>query len=139
MKRPSSVLQPRHMISYRIDPARRLVLVTFTGTPSAAEISANQAELRADPDFDPAYALLADFSKASFAYIQAADIRLHVMQDPFELTAPHAIVVGQNSDASMVRMFESYAELSSRTGPVRAFTDLSTALAWLDSLRRRGG
>ena len=126
---------PAHMISYRIDPARRLVLVTFASTPSAAEISTHQAELRRAPDFDPGYALLVDFSAASFANIQAADIRLHVMQDPFELTAPHAIVVRQDSDASMVQVFESYAELSARTGPVRAFTDIPSALAWLDSLR----
>ncbi|PJI37566.1 hypothetical protein [Ferrovibrio sp.] len=123
------------MISYRIDPARRLVLVTFTGTPSAADISTHQAELRRAPDFDPAYALLVDFSAASFANIQPADVRMHVMQDPFDPAAPHAIVVRQESDSSMVRMFETYSELSARTGPVQAFTDIPSALAWLDSLR----
>lgn len=123
------------MISYRIDPARRLVLVTFTGTPSAAEISANQAELRADPAFDPAYALLADFSKASFADIQSADVRRHAEQDPFDATAPRAIVVQQATDRSIVRMFGTYRELSGHHTPVEAFASMAEALAWIDSLR----
>lgn len=123
------------MISYRIDPVRRLVLVTMTRTPSAAEISANQAALRADPDFDPAYALLVDFSKASFAEIQSADVRRHAEQDPFDATAPRAIVVQQESDRSMVRMFDTYHELAGHHAPVQAFTDIESALAWIDSLR----
>lgn len=130
-----SVLQPRSMITYRIDPARRLVLVTITGTPSADEISANQAELRAAPDFDPAYALLVDFSKASFAHIQPADVRQHAEQDPFSATSPRAIVVQQTADRSIVRMFGTYRELSGQGGPVEAFSTVAEALAWIDSIR----
>lgn len=137
--RPQPVPQPRRMISYRIDPDRRLVLVTITGTPAPAEISQNQAEMREAPDFDPAYALLVDFTQASFARFQPADVRRHATDDPFDPASPHAIVVRQDSDASMVRMFETYSELAARPRQVRAFTDLNTAIAWLDSLRRRGG
>lgn len=132
--RPSA-LQPRHMISYRIVPARRLVLVTMNSSPSAAEISANQATLRADPDFDPAYALVVDFSKASFADIQPADVRRHAEQDPFDATSPRAIVVQQAADRSIVRMFGTYRELSGHNTPVEAFASMAEALAWIDGLR----
>lgn len=134
---PASTLQPGRMITYRIDSARRLVLVTMTGTPSAAEISANQAELRAHPDFDPVYALLADFSKASFAAIAPADVRQHAMQDPFGPASPRAVVARQESDFSIVKMFEVYSELSARTGPVKAFTDIASALAWIESMQAK--
>ncbi len=126
------------MITYRIDAARRLVLVTITGAPSADEISANQAELRAAPDFDPAYALLIDFSKASFANIQPADVRLHAEQDPFDANTPRAVVVQQASDRSIVRMFGTYRELSGRGAPVETFSTAAEALAWIDSLRGSG-
>lgn len=123
------------MISYRIDPARRLVLVTFTGTPSAAAVSANQAELRAAPGFDPAYALLADFSKASFAAFDLSDVRLHAAQDPIGPDSSRAVVVRQDSDLGIVRMFEAYSELQGRAGPVKAFTDIPSALAWIKNTR----
>lgn len=123
------------MISYRIDPARRLVLVTMSRSPSAAEISANQAALRADPGFDPTYALLVDFSQASFAEIQPADVRRHAEQDPFDATSPRAIVVQQATDRSIVRMFATYRELSGHNTPVEAFASVAEALAWIDSLR----
>lgn len=123
------------MISYRIDPARRLIVVTGTGTLSAEAISANQAELRRAPDFDPSYALLVDFRKASFAAIEPGHVRRHAAEDPVGPASPRAVVVQRESDRGMVRMLEMYRELNNLAGPVQAFTDIDSALAWIDSLR----
>lgn len=127
--------QPRRMITYSIDPARRLVTVTAVAMLSADAISANQAELRVAPGFDPSYALLADFRNASFAAIGPGDVRLHAEQDPFGPASPRAVVVRQESDRSMVRMFEVYHEMTGRGALVGAFTDLSAALDWIESVR----
>lgn len=130
----ASAQQPRRMITYSIDPARRLVTVTAVGMLSADAISANQAELRLAPGFDPSYALLADFRNASFAAIGPGDVRLHAEQDPFGPAAPRRGGAA-GSDRSMVRMFEVYHEMTGRSGPVGAFTDLSAALDWIESVR----
>jgi hypothetical protein len=124
------------MITYRIDPDRRLVTVTAMGALPADAVSANQAELRAAPGFDPSYALLADFTRASFAAFEPGDVRQHAAQDPFGPTSPRAVVVRQDADRGIVRMFEIYSELHGRTGPVRAFTDIPNALTWIESLRK---
>lgn len=123
------------MISYRIDPARRLVIVTGTGMLSGEAISASQAELRMAPGFDPSYALLVDFRTASFAAIEPGHVRRHAAEDPIDPASPRAVVVRHDSDRGMVRMLEVYRELNNHTGPVRAFTDMAEALAWIDSVR----
>ena len=114
----ASARQLRRMITYSIDPDRRLVTITAVGMLSAEAISANQAELRVAPDFDPSYALLADFRNASFAAIAPGDVRRHAEQDPFGPASPRAVVVRQESDRSMVRMFEVYHEMTGRSAPV---------------------
>jgi len=123
------------MITYSIDPDRRLITVTATGALSADAVSANQTELRVAPGFDPSYALLADFSRASFAAFELADVRLHAAEDPVGPDSPRAVVVQQDSDLGIVRMLEVYRELNGHTGPVGAFTDVAAALAWIDSVR----
>ncbi len=123
------------MITYSIDPDRRLVTVTATGALSADAVSANQTEFPAAPGFDPSYALLADFSRASFAAFEPGDVRQHAAQDPFGPASPRAVVVRQDADRGIVRMFEVYSELHGHTGPVRAFTDAASALAWIDQVR----
>jgi hypothetical protein len=49
------------MITYRIEPAGRLVIIPGTGALTAREALETQNRIRVDPVFDPAFALLTDY------------------------------------------------------------------------------
>lgn len=121
------------MILYRIDRDRRLVLISAMGTLSGQEITDFQRHLRADPGFDPGFASLSDLREASFARIDAAEVRRHAAEDPFAPQSPRAMVVSGDPADIMVRMFGAYSDLAGRAAPVRAFRDVESAEAWLDA------
>lgn len=123
------------MISHRIDKNRRLVTVTGHGILLPEQISANQAAIRNDPDFDPSFALMVDFRKASFANVASAHVRQHAEDDPFGPKSPRAIVISGKTDIGMVGIFEAYSQLVEHHGPVKGFYDLNSAWDWIESVR----
>jgi len=123
------------MHTYRIDSPRRLVLATWRGTLSAEEISKWQAALAADPAFDPSLALITDIRTASLAEVTPPDVRQHAEEDPFGPETPRAIVVSNDANYGVARMFEAYSELARNKGPVRTFRDPESAWAWIESVR----
>lgn len=77
-------------MSYRIDRGRRLVEVVGTGDLTGEEITAIQAEMAADPEFDPTFAALVDFGAANFSAVPPSTARDHAEQHPFDPASPVA-------------------------------------------------
>ena len=120
------------MLSYRIDRQRRLVLVTASGSIAVAEIMGYQDRLRADPDFEPTYSLLADCSSVTLADLDAPGMRRIVANVPFHPSARRAIVVRNLADYGIIRIYQALTELGNR-GEVQPFHDIDAALAWIDT------
>jgi hypothetical protein len=127
------------MLTYRIDSGRGVMELTGTGHVTSSEIATWQAEVRSHPDFDPALAVLADFRGASLSKVASTEVRRHAENDPFGPTSPHAIVVADDADYGVARMFEAYCELAQHKGPVRAFRDPESAWAWIEEVRGSRG
>jgi hypothetical protein len=123
------------MMSYRIDRGRRLVEVVGTGDLTGEEITAIQAEMAADPEFDPTFAALVDFGAANFSAVPPSTARDHAEQHPFDPASPVAVLVASDYDSGMVRLFASFTELMGGDGHVRAFRDRKSALAWIEAVR----
>ena len=86
----------------KIDRRRRLVRSTFYGELSGAELLAHAQSIRSDPEFDPSFDELVDFSEVKLALVSEAtlaalagskslysDSSLHVIVAPEDM--PHEL------------------------------------------------
>jgi hypothetical protein len=124
------------MVTYRIDRGDRLVVITCVGAVSAADLAETQAALRADPDFDPAFALLFDVRQGSLGQIDAGRLRLAAAGTPFAPTAARAYLVGDDAAFGVARMLQTFSEFEQRGDRVQVFRELDAALAWIRQLSR---
>ena len=125
---------PQPSITYHIDPALRLVVVTYVGKVTLATLAAAQAEARARPDFDPSFALLFDYTQADASEIDTAAVKRIAASTPFGPAAPRAFVVADEVGYGLVRMFRAYSELAGRGDMVEAFRDRDEAIRWIASV-----
>lgn len=122
------------MLEYRIDRARRLIEVKGAGDLTSADFLEGQARLRADPEFDSTFALLADYRAANLSALDVEDLRNIAAMAPFDAAAPRAFVVGSDLNFGLMRMFEAYSEIQ-RSELVRTFRDAESALSWIEGVR----
>lgn len=123
-------------ITWEIDPARRLVIVTYIGKVTLETLAAAQAEVRRDPAFDPAFALLFDYTRADASGIDTAAVKRIAAATPFVPGAPRAFVVADEVGYGLIRMFRSYSELAGRGDLVEAFRDRAEAIRWIAGVMR---
>jgi hypothetical protein len=121
-------------ITWHIDTALRLVIVTYVGKVTLASLAAAQAEARRHPDFDPGFALLFDYTKADPSEIDTAAVKRIAAGTPFGPAAPRAFVVADDVGYGLVRMFRAYSELAGRGDMVEAFRDRDEAIRWIASV-----
>ena len=119
------------MVTYGIDRAQRLVVITCSGELTAADLPETQRRLRADPDFDASFALLFDVRQASLAQIDAATLRRTAAGTPFGAAAPRAYLTSDEAAFGLMRMLQIYSEVKKFGGPLQVFRDLDSAMAWL--------
>lgn len=126
--------------TYRIDPARRLVIFTFDEWPDTREVAEMLSHAAADPLFQPGFGALVDHR----AVPQAPDALW--IQRGVDTLATHwlgvqggrmAVLATGAATYGMGRMAEAFAE--SRGLEFQAFTDEAQALAWLSEGGRRRG
>lgn len=123
------------MLAYRIDHTRRIVEVTGAGMLTAQEVAEGRDRLRADPEFNASYALLADYRAVSFSALENANWR--VAKDvPFN--GPRALVVSDAASAAVLRLFEAHSVIAGHS-PAQAFRDMETALTWIEGVRSGNG
>lgn len=106
------------------------MLSTASGELTYAEALAHQQSISADPDFDPTFAHIADFTYASLAKVSPEEMRQFAQRSIFSPDARRAMVTPNLADYGMGRMYETIRGLAGQTG-VRAFRTLEEALDWL--------
>lgn len=114
---------------YVIDTARRLVLSYATGELSAEDVANHQQALANDPDFDPSFSQLSDFTQVTKFAIDAAQVISRAAENPFGPGARRAFVAPTAVGYGFSRMFQMLTDLD---GPELAvFKTLAEAKAWL--------
>ena len=78
---------------YKIANDRRLVLSTASGVFTLADALAHQEQILADPDFNPQYSQLLDFTHVTKIELTAEDVCKLAERDIFHPTSSRAILV----------------------------------------------
>jgi hypothetical protein len=117
-------------ICYEIDPHRKLVVTTLSGTLSFDESVAHHRKLGADPAFDPSFRELMDGSGVKRVALLSPAIFSLSISCPFNSAACRAIYAGDNStNYAIARMFQALA--GDKHGEIAVFKSRDEALAWL--------
>jgi hypothetical protein len=115
---------------YKIDKEHRVVLSTASGVFDLAAALAHQDQLLADPDFDPTYSQLLDYSHVTDVRIDANDVRKLAERSVFWPCSRRAMYVTRDIEYGFARMFELLRENAGEKG-IRVFRNLDDALTWI--------
>jgi hypothetical protein len=115
---------------YKIDKEHRVVLSTASGVFDLAAALAHQDQLLADPDFDPSYSQLLDYSHVTEVKIDANDVRKLAERSVFWPCSRRAMYVTRDIEYDFARMFEMLRENAGEKG-IRVFRILDDALTWI--------
>jgi len=116
--------------SYEIDKHRGLVISTGLEPFTLADALAHQEKLLHDPDFDPRFSQIIDYTRVTGSDLQASDIRTLAQKSIFSPNSRRAIVVSTNLAFGFGRMFEMHRQNFGEEG-IRVFRDLDRALDWI--------
>jgi len=123
-------------VFYKIDKERRLVMTSGAGTLTIAAALAHQEKLVSDPDFDPTYSQLMDFTQLTQVDLDAEDIRRIAQRSVFSPQSRRAIIMAGDANFGLARMFEILREAAGEHG-IRVFRKLDEALDWILSKEGR--
>jgi len=113
---------------YTIDKQRRLVLSAASGVFSlAADALSHHEKLTNDPDFDPSFSQIADFTQVTRFELSADDIQLLAQNGLFSANSRRALVASSEVAFGLARMYGTLRELSGESG-VHVFHTLDEAL-----------
>jgi len=115
---------------YKIDKAHKLVMSTVSGVFTLADAMAHHGQLLKDPDFDPRYSQLVDFTHTTTAALSADDIRKLAERRVFWPCSRRAFLVSGDLLFGLARMFEMLRENAGDEG-IRVFRRLDDALEWI--------
>ncbi|MFN7952423.1 MAG: hypothetical protein U0610_11920 [bacterium] len=116
-------------LRYTIDPERRLVVTSYEGTVTDADLLDHQRAILRDPDFCPDYHQLSDARGTTRLLVTGDGIRALAETNVFSALSRRAIVVVGTAQFGLARMFQTLRE----RGPERIeiFTDYDEAVRWL--------
>lgn len=114
---------------YTIDKARRIVMSSGSGILTKADLIAHRRKLTSDPDFDPDYSQVMDFSDVMDVDVEASDIREMATEHVFSPASRRAIIVRTNAIYGLARIFEIHRDMRGERG-VRVFRNREEGLAW---------
>ena len=120
---------------YKIDKERRLVITTASGIFSAADGLAHQNKLVNDPEFDPSFSQIADFTQVTKFDLSADDVRQVAQRTIFAPHSRRALIVPGDLGYGFGRMFEILRENQGDVA-TRVFRTLEEALDWVLSEAR---
>ena len=115
---------------YKIDKEHRVVLSTASGVLDLAAALAHQDQLLADPDFDPSYSQLLDYSHVTEVRLDTNDVRRLAERSVFWPCSRRAIYVTRDIEYGFARMFEMLRENAGEKG-IKVFRNLDDALEWI--------
>jgi hypothetical protein len=114
----------------RIEKERRLVMSTAYGVFTLADAQEHQKQLQNDPDFDPSFSQLADFTQITKVDLAADEVRLLAQRSIFSPQSRRAFVVKGDLAFGLARLFEILRETKGEQG-VGVFRNLDDALEWV--------
>jgi hypothetical protein len=115
---------------YKISKDRRLVLSTASGVFTLADALAHQEQILADPDFNPQYSQLLDFTHVTKIELTAEDVCKLAERDIFHPTSSRAILVTNDLGEGLARLFAILREHAAEKR-IRIFRNLDEALKWV--------
>jgi hypothetical protein len=117
-------------VSYAIDKQKRLVVTCAWGTCTAEDALEFRRQILKDPNFDPSFDQLADFSAVTTIDITPAEVRMLAGGNIFSPYSRRAIVVQGQLAFGLARIFETLRGLRG-DHHVRVFHTRDEALAWI--------
>jgi hypothetical protein len=90
----------------------------------------HQERLLNDPDFDPDFAQLLDFTHVTKVDITPEDVRLAARKSVFSPHSRRALLVKDDLQFGLARMFEIHRELEGEKG-IQVFRNIDEALHWI--------
>ncbi len=119
-------------VTYRIEKARRLLVLTATGVVTAGEVREWRQAVGRDPDFAPDHRALFDGTAVTKFDLSTDDVYAIVAAPLFARNARRAFVATNRLGFGLARMFESLRAMKGETG-IRVFSSREQAMAWLES------
>ena len=116
--------------SYKIDKERRLVMSSASGVFSMADARSHTEKLSKDPDFDPSFSQIADFTQVTRIELSPDDVRILAQRSLFSPNSRRAFIVPNELAYGLARMFEILRELAGEKG-IGVFRTLEEALDWV--------
>ena len=115
---------------YNIDKERRLVLSSGAGVLTKEDLLGHMDRLSNDPDFDPDFAQVLDFTRINLVEVEPEDVRQLAQRNIFSPRSRRAFVVKDDLQFGLARMFEIHRELNGETG-IRVFRTFEEAMNWI--------
>lgn len=115
---------------YTIDKERRLVLTTGSGVITLADAVSHMDKLSKDPDFDPSFSQIVDFTQVTRIELSADEIRRLAQRTIFSVTSRRAFIAPDEVAFGIGRMFQILRGLEGEQG-IRIFRSLEEALDWV--------
>lgn len=116
--------------TYKIDRTRRVVLSAATGIFTAEDAWNHIRQLRADPEFDPSFGQLLDFSRVELVNVTPTEIRQLAEVALFLPASKRAFVSPTPLLYGLARMYVAQREVQGDTG-IAVFYTMEEAKAWL--------
>ena len=102
------------------------MLSSGSGVLTKSDLVMHMEQLLHDPDFDPKFCQLADFSKVSRLDLSGDDVRELANKTVFSPQSRRALLVGDDLTFGIARMFEALRDLKGESG-IRVFRDKEEA------------
>jgi len=115
---------------YKISKERRLVLSTASGVFALSDALAHQDQILADPDFNPRYSQLYDFTHVTKIELSTEDVRKLAERDVFDPSSSRAILVTNDLGQGLAQLFTMLREKAGEKR-IRIFRNLDEALEWV--------
>jgi len=115
---------------YKIDKERKLVMSAGSGVLTREDLLGHQERLLKDPEFDPTFSQLLDFTHITKVDITPEDVRLAARKTIFSPQSHRAMLVKDDLQFGLARMFEIHRELNGEKG-IRVFRNIDEALDWV--------
>ena len=115
---------------YKIEKQRRLVVTFGTGPLTKEDVFGHMDRLSSDPKFDPDFCQLMDFRQITNVQFGPEEVRQFAQRNIYSPRARRSILVKDDLQYGLARMFEIHRELRGETG-IRVFRTLDEATDWI--------
>lgn len=115
---------------YKIDKERRLIMSSASGVFTLADAVSHMERLSKDPDFDPSFSQIADFTQVTRVELSSDEIRRLAQRGIFSADSRRAFIAPNEAIFGIGRMFETLRGFEGEKG-IRIVRTLEEALDWV--------